>query len=46
MRAADLQVTDGEIVWRWDDRLLDRPRWPVARSAIELATGGHSTYTM
>lgn len=46
MRAADLQVTDGEIVWRWDDRLLDRPRWPEARSAIELATGGHSTYTM
>src|ERR671911_2059580 len=28
MRAADLQVTDGEIVWRWDGRLLDRPRWP------------------
>ena len=40
MRAADLQVTDGEIVCRWDDRLLDRPGWPVAGLAIELATGG------
>jgi hypothetical protein len=38
MRAADLQVTDGEIVWRWDDRLRLCPtNWGCAWLFLDLS---------
>jgi len=29
-----------QLGWTWEDGALDRAWWPMARSAVELATGG------
>ena len=40
MSAARLTPTGPGFDWQWDDLELDRPWWPVARSAIDLLTAG------
>lgn len=40
MRHAHLSRAAERFVWTWDSDALDRPWWPVARSAVELATAG------
>jgi predicted RNA-binding Zn ribbon-like protein len=42
MRHARLLPAPGELTWTWDDGALDLDRawWPMARSAVELATTG------
>jgi predicted RNA-binding Zn ribbon-like protein len=42
MRHARLLSAPGELTWAWDDGApdLDRAWWPMARSAVELATTG------
>ena len=42
MRHARLLPAPGELTWAWDDGApdLDRAWWPMARSAVELATTG------
>jgi predicted RNA-binding Zn ribbon-like protein len=40
IRQARLRAGDGRFGWTWDDHTLDLPWWPVALSAIDLATAG------
>jgi predicted RNA-binding Zn ribbon-like protein len=40
MSTARLTPTGTGFGWQWDDLELDRPWWPVARSAIDLLTAG------
>jgi predicted RNA-binding Zn ribbon-like protein len=40
MRHAHLQPGSDQLAWAWEDSELDRAWWPVARSAVELATAG------
>lgn len=40
IRHADLRPGAGRMEWAWDDDALDRPWWPIAFSAIDLATTG------
>jgi len=42
---ARLEPADGAFAWSWPDgpAKLDRPLWPVARSAVELLTGADLT---
>ena len=40
MSTARLTPTGAGYDWHWDDLGLDRPWWPVARSAIDLLTTG------
>jgi predicted RNA-binding Zn ribbon-like protein len=40
MRHAHLQAGSDQLAWAWEDDELDRAWWPVARSAVELATAG------
>jgi predicted RNA-binding Zn ribbon-like protein len=40
MRHAHLRPGSGQLAWSWDADALDRAWWPVARSAVELATDG------
>lgn len=40
MRHARLRPTSGQLAWSWDDDAFDRAWWPMARSAVELATAG------
>jgi predicted RNA-binding Zn ribbon-like protein len=40
MRHAHLQPGSDQLAWAWEDDQLDRAWWPVARSAVELATAG------
>jgi predicted RNA-binding Zn ribbon-like protein len=40
MRHARLQPAPDQLAWIWDEGSLDRAWWPLARSAVELATAG------
>jgi predicted RNA-binding Zn ribbon-like protein len=40
MRHARLRPGPDRLAWTWDEEALDRAWWPVARSAVELATAG------
>jgi predicted RNA-binding Zn ribbon-like protein len=40
IRQARLRASDGQFGWTWEDHTLDLPWWPVALSAIDLATAG------
>jgi predicted RNA-binding Zn ribbon-like protein len=40
MRHAHLRPSSDQLAWAWEDDELDRAWWPVARSAVELATAG------
>jgi predicted RNA-binding Zn ribbon-like protein len=40
MGHARLRPGPDRLTWTWDEEALDRAWWPVARSAVELATAG------
>jgi predicted RNA-binding Zn ribbon-like protein len=40
IREARLRVGDGRFEWTWEHHTLDLPWWPIALSAIELASAG------